>query len=272
MNKKGVFAAFSAVTAISVVLRIFEMLSLTEYDTGFIKLDKTAAYYTVLAVMALLLCLALALAVLNRPAPEKSKSFNLFTSIFSLFLGIAAVIDVQNQKYISVPAFLKTACVVLAFATAVFFALFAIRPFIHFRLLPELSVLPVLFFTVKAATVFISCSFHSVLSETVFDIGAYSFCMLFFLELARSVNKLTSEKSNTKKLLILGILSSYFSFCASLPRLITAIVNKSALHDSGFAGFLPLFMGFYIASVIFTRITFDPVARRKMGIYYVSKH
>ena len=271
MRKSKVTAVFIAAAVLAVALRLFEMLALTEYNTGFIRTDRKVIFYVLSAIIAAAIVFPVVFALSSGPSAEKSKSFNAVISLSSLFLGVAVIVDVLTEKYASVPAALKYICIALGILSAAYFIVFAVRAITYFPLSSKLAALPVLFFTIRASTVFISRSLHAVLSETVFDIAAYCFCMLFFLELARGVNGI-ADKNNTRKVAALGIAASLICFCSSVPRMLTAVFYSAALHDSGFAGFLPLFTGIYIAAAVFGRITFTSKSERKMGIYYVGKH
>ncbi|MBR4762202.1 MAG: hypothetical protein IK086_06160 [Clostridia bacterium] len=271
MRKRNVIAVFIAAAVLSVGLRLFEMLALTEYETGFIRPDKAGIFYAVSIVIAVLTVGSVIFALSNGPRAEKAASFVMARTVASLLLGIAVLFDSLTAQYSGVPIPLKYACIMFGYFTAAYFIAFSFRPFVHFAFSPKLSILPVLFFTLRAATVFIAHSSITVLSETVFDIGAYSFSMLFFLWFMRSVNN-AAGNGNTKRLLVFGMLASLFSFCASLPPLVTYVINRDALHSVDNLSVLPVFTGLYISSVIFSRIAFVSKSERKMGVYYVGKH
>ena len=270
MRKYKVLTVWCAAAAALVALRIYQLVSLTEYGTGFIKEGSHTAYIITSCAAAVITACVAVFAAAGVKGSKEHKEFHLVTSLCALAFGAAAAADVLVNKYASAPQYVKIACIFLGLFTAAFYALFAFRCAVHFPLSPKLAAIPVLFFVVKSVTVFIQGSYHVVISDTVIEVGVYAFTMLFLLEYARAVNGLSGKRS-VQKIAAYGVCASLFSLLAA-AKLIVALIYPSALHDTAEGAVLPLFCGVYIASVLFTQLRFGANDDKVMGVYYSGKH
>lgn len=271
MKNKTVFAVFGGAVCIAAAVRLAQMLALTEYKTGFITRGTELPFYLLSAVILIFAVLVPAFAVINKPVAKDGNSFNIATSVFSLFTGLAVIFDVFLAPSASVPAFLGWAQIILGALTAAYFTAFGLRAFVHFPLSPKFAALPPAFFTVRAATVFIACSSRAVTSDTVFDVCVYALLMLLFLEIARAANG-AGSKAGIKKIVFFGLSVSLLAICSSFPKLMLALIYSAALHDGAAGAVLPFAVGLYAAAVVFSRLDFVSGEKRKMGVYYVGKH
>lgn len=255
----------------SVVFRIFEMLKLTEYDTGFIKSPALGIAIGLFVVFLLIVMFAASFISASAVETKKTQKHSLLTSLFSLALSIVTVISCVADNYYGIPAFLRILCVCFGVLSAVFFVAFALRPFVHFLFSPMFTAIPLVFLIVKSAVIFIKCSFHTLISDTLFDVGAYCLSMLLFLEIARTANNL-GNKNSIKKFSFLGASASIFLFCASVPKILVVVLHPSALHAGIRDGIFLFFLGTFISSLMFTRVCFAKEGRRRSGVYYAGKH
>lgn len=282
LKKSLVIAVFGGALAAGTLFRFLQMLFFTEYTTGFAKPTGRIPFYILFALIVLLAAAAAVFSYAAGPRAQSKKPFNLISSLFSFLLGIAVIGDTFFNSYSGIPVVLNVIYTVAAYLTSVYMILFAFRPLVHFKLPPMLAVLPPLLFTLKAATVFISYSYHAVISDTVFDVCVYCFSMLFFLETARAVNG-AATKGSVAKITVFGLLTSFFAVTSSLPRLllsipsvINAVIGREMfaplLHSSATGSIMPLFLGAYAACIVFSRVDFLPKKDRKLGVYYIGKH
>ena len=271
MVKNKCLAVFAAAAILSAALRIVEMLALTEYETGFIRREKTVAFYAISVIIAILIAFAAAYAVKNNPQAKSRGSFYLVTSVCSLLAGVALILEIFGGEYSGVPYVLRMLCMVFAALSALYFFAFALRAAVYLTMSPKLSVIPIAFFIVKSAAIFIRGSYHAVINETLLEVGLYCFSMLFFLEAARSVNGLGDAKS-VKKFTVFGILASLFSLIYSVPQIIVSLFYSDAMHSSSNGVVLPLFIGLYIACLVFSRITFTGESSGQNSFYYSGRH
>ena len=255
----------------SVVFRIFEMLKLTEYDTGFIKSPALGIAIGLFVVFLLIVMFAASFISASAIEAKKTQKHSLLTSLFSLALGIVTVISCVADNYYGIPAFLRILCVCFGVLSAVFFVAFALRPFVHFLFSPMFTAIPLVFLIVKSAVIFIKCSYHTLISDTLFDVGAYCLSMLLFLEIARSANNPESRNS-IKRFSFLSVSASVFLFCASVPKILLAILYPSALHTGIGDSIFLLFLGAFTSSLLFTRVGFAKEGQRRSGFYYAGKH
>lgn len=271
MKKRILLFSFLGALLIAVIFRVYALINLLEYETGFVKRESKTAY-GVLFFLTVALAVAVCLFALSSgPVAEKKKHFSLTGTVFTFLLGVATASEPVTSIFTGVPSAIKVAFVVLSYVTAAYFILLAVRPFVHFKLSPKFAVLPICLFTVKAATVFITTSYHAVISDTVLNVIIYCLSMLFFLELARAVNGAGGKRS-VHKITAFGLLVSFFAITSSVPKILLGIFFGEALHESASSAFLPLFLGLYIASLVFSRVSFSSGGDLKFGVYYAGKH
>ena len=256
---------------LSVALRTVEMLEITEYDTGFIK----SSYKWVAVVLTVIIGLAIAFSSVfvfksTREGVSK-KGFNSVTSLSAFVLGIALAVGTFSDNYIGVPQILKLLCIAFSLISAVYFVFFAARSWVSFPFSPILSVIPAVFFVLKSAAVAIKGAYHTVISDSVFEIAAYCFVMLFFLEFARQVNG-SKQSGSTGRLAAFGMAASILSLTTAVPKMIVSAYNPSALHDSSKGEYIFLFVGLYIACEIFSRLCFVQEKSEGLSLCYAGKH
>ncbi|MBR5922295.1 MAG: hypothetical protein IKZ59_00715 [Clostridia bacterium] len=270
MKKYKGIIAWGVAAAALIALRLYQLIALTDYGTGFIKIGSRTVYTVTSVIAVAIIATASVFITAGIKGPKEHKGFYLVTSLSALAFGAAAAADVLVNKYVNAPQYVKGACIFFGILTALFYALFAFRSAIHFPLSPKLAIIPVLFFVVKSVTVFVQGSYHVVISDTVVEVGFYSFIMLFLLEYARAVNGLAG-KASVKKIAAFGVCASLFS-ALSAAKLIIAIFYPTALHDTAEGNVLPFFCGLYVVSVLFTQMKFVSQDDRVMGVYYSGKH
>ncbi len=257
--------------ALAVLLRTVEMLRLTEYNTGFIK--PAYKFWAVLITVLIGSATAFSAIFISRSTKEDvcQIGFDLVLSLSTFMLGIAATVSAVTEKNMGVPSVLRLLCIVFAVLSSIYFIAFAVRAFVYFPFTPALSAIPVLFFVFKAASVAIKGAYHTVISDTLFEIAAYCFIMLFFLEFVRTANGSTHSGS-VKKIAAFGTAASILSLTASLPKIIVSVIFPSALHDSSKSEYLLFFVGVYIACEVFCRLCFVQDKGKKTSLYYAGKH
>ena len=269
-NIKCFFAWLFAV-CLSVIFRTFQILKLTEYETGFIKSSHFGTA-VILFVLFVLLTVAAALFVaVSADKPQKSRAYFRISSVFSLALGVSAAVSSIKDTYVGVPAFLRIICICFGFLSAVFFVCFAIRPIIHFPFSSKLTVIPLLFILVKSAVIFIKSSYHTLTNDTLYEVGSYCLLMLLFLELSRNANN-SGDKVSIKKFSAVCSAASSFLICASLPKIIVVIFSPFALPYGIKDSVLLLFSGLFAASLLFTRVSFSGNGLKGGGRHYSGKH
>ena len=264
---------FFSAAVICALLRLWQMLSFTEYETGFMKRENSAAYIAISAVLALLILAIPVFALFCKPNPKQDKSVSLPATLSTLLLGGVGVFDVLTFASTpnDLPGFLRIIYIATGALCAVYFTAAGVRSVLYFPFSSKLAAIPPAFFTVRAATVFVAGSRQAVTSDTVFEVFIYCFAMLLFLEVARAVNG-AGSKNSTRKIAFFGIAVSLLAICYSLPKIALALVYSSALHDSVKGSVLALLLGVYAAALVFSRIDFNSPDKNNLGIYYAGKH
>lgn len=271
--RKKIFGAFCAAAPVAAALRFCQTVAFTERKTGFIDRNYTFWFIAFSVLIVLLTAAVSVFALASGPRGEESRRFSVAFSASSFALSAAIVLDMlfANREDLPQAQVIRILCIVTGAASVVYFALLGIRPMLHFNLSPKLSVVPPLFFTVRAALLFITFSRQSVTSDTVFDVCVYCISMLFLLEIARAVNG-AGEKNSLKKIAFFGISGALIAFCSSLPQFILAVFYSEALHDGAAGAMLPFAFGLFAACTVFTRLDFKPDGEHRFGFYYVGKH
>lgn len=271
--RKKIFVAFCAAAFCAAALRFCQAVAFTERKTGFIDRDYTVIFCVFSGIIFLIAAAVSIFALASGPRSEEDRGFSLAFSVASLVLSAAIALDMlfANREDLPQAQVIRILCTVTGAASVAYFALLGIRPMIHFNFSPKFSVIPPLFFTVRAALLFITFSRQSVTSDTVFDVCIYCLGMLFLLEIARAANG-ASQKNSVKKIAVFGISSAVLAFCASLPKFILAVFLRDALHDGAAGAILPFAFGLFAACTVFSRVNFKPDGTHRLGVYYVGKH
>lgn len=271
MKKNICLIAFLVSCVLAISLRTYEMLSLTEHDTGFIFPSKYTAAATVTVIIALAVAFSSIFTLLSAVNGKENKGFYLLTSVSALAFGITVAINEINENFSGVPSILRVLSILFSVLSALYFIAFALRAIVHFSLSSYFTAVPAAFFVFKSASVAIKGAYRTVISDTIFDVAAYCFIMLFFLEFCRMSNG-EKSKSGIKRFAAFGSASALLSFAVSVPKIIVSFVSASALHDGIKDAWLLFFAGLYIASELFSRLLFAQQLDRKVSIYYVGKH
>ena len=264
---------FLAAALLAAVLRLCQMLAFTEYKTGFIERENHTVYIVFGVIIALLALAAPAFALMSAPVPKTDKAFSLVASLLTVVAGVACVADVLflYSSNNDTPHLLKILCVSLGSLCAAYFAACGVRSFLYFPFSSKLAAIPPAFFTMRAACVFIACSRHAVVSDTVFEVVIYCALMLLFLEIARAANGAGSRLS-PRKITFSGLFTAVLSICFAVPKIALSVFYSSALHDSAGSSLLMLTLGLYSAALVFTRIDFTGKSEKALGVYYTGKH
>lgn len=261
---------FLTALVITAGLRVFQLLSLTEYETGFILPEHYNKAVIITAFTALIILLSCVFSCACVKGGKKSNVFYLTSSVSAFFTGGMMILQPMGG-FLGVPGFLKVLCTVFAVLSAVYFIAFALRSIIHFPFSPYFAVIPAAFFVFKSACSAITGAYHTVISDTVFQITAYCFIMLYFLEFARAANGVTGKKS-VKKFAAFGTAAALLSLCFSLPKILISLVSPSSVHDMSLNEYLLFFSGLYIACEVFSRLAFVQKGDDAVSIYYIGKH
>ena len=253
-NKNTSVIVWGFCVLVSVVLRTYELASLTESQTGFMKRETEPVGYALLLLIGLIIVLLAMYSIIFRIKAENINSRGISNAIASFVLGGGIAADYLINGIVGVPAVLTAICSVLQVLTAVYFISNSICIAFSKKIPEKLAVISLMFYIVKSAAIFIQSFYHSVISDTVFDVAAYSFIMLFFLEFVRLANGMGYAKSS-KKVILFGFLGSALCIIAALPKIFVAVfLSEYALHDQTSLYLLPLTTGIFIAVCTFSAI------------------
>lgn len=238
----------------SVTLRTYELIALTERKTGFMNRDTEPVAYALLFLIGLTIVFFAVYFKISKINVHRIKTRGLFDAVVSLVLAAGISADYLINGFSGVPSLLSLLCSVFQVITIVCFTSDFICILLGKTIGNKFLILPLIFYVMKSASIFIQSFYHTVISDTVFDVGAYSFVMLFFLELVKFLNGFENKKSR-QKIALLGAVSSALCIVSALPKFVVSIfVSEYALHDGVSLYILPLATGLFIAVYTFRAI------------------
>ena len=253
---------------LSVILRTYELVALTETRTGFMVRETEPVAYVLLILIGLLSALSAIFCTTVKTAFINPK-LNLWHAAAAIALSVGIIADYSLNGYSGIPAAPELLCAVLQVVSAVYFIAYAFS-FLFFKPFSDkLMIIPLVFFVVKTAAVFIRNSYHAVITDTIFDVVAYSFVMLFFLEYVRFLNGL-GTKTTPQKTAMFGVLASSLCTVSALPKFLVSIfLSRSALHDNASSYILPLMAGIFIG--VFTLLGIKPQKKHRAPLLSIDK-
>ena len=269
MKKQICLWSFLAVTVIAVALRTSELFALIEPENGFIIPDSYVLAAVLTAILGLLIAACSVFISMSTKGGSKGKGFYFSTTLSALALGVMTA-GQPTLNFSGVPGLLKILCIITSVLCSAYLVAFSLRCAVHFPLPSVLTVMPPLFFVIKAACVTIKSAYLTIISDTLFEIAAYCFIMLFFLEFARQASGVKS-KISIRKFAAFGSAAAALSFTFSVPKMLFFLFSQDSRGLSS-NDFMLFFAGLYIACEVFSRLLFVQQENERVSVYYAGKH
>ncbi|MBQ8203732.1 MAG: hypothetical protein IJZ75_05570 [Clostridia bacterium] len=233
MKYKYILITFFVSLGVSLALRTYEIVALTDSVTGFVENEYVTVASVLTGIIALLSALVGVFAYTVKRNPVKLPKTSIPLSIASFLLAFGILFDVANVYFSSnVPAWQATLVNVSGLISVVFFVCYGVTAFVSFRLMRALFIAPVIYWLFKLVCVFTSISSISLLTDYAFMMLAICATLLFMFEFAKIANKIELSISY-KRLLITGLLASLFSFLTVVPPLLARFFGATTVFREG---------------------------------------
>lgn len=208
----------------AIIVRVIQVLFITEGDTGFFK----KGYHGLgLAVSLFVFFIILAAAMYACFIPKRKivPHKTTFYLAISEFLMAAAIVyeAIFSQIGSNVPAWQILLQMIFGLLSAGTFVLDGLSFFTEKKVSPTLSISHILFWLVRVIIVFSSYITVSVVSENVFELTALCVSLVFFLNISKFQNSV--GKLNLRSLTCLGITAFISCIVYSVPQIIALIVS-----------------------------------------------
>lgn len=234
--------------ALAIPLRTFQLMFITESDTGFYKADNWTIYamyaLSVLAILVPYIIVNLAKSVpSSQSLPSKKNGFLAATSIlFGLGILLDALMcavntfapktDVANQVVMpqesSFPMLMEIGFGVFA---AIYFIIFGISYIVgntKYSQYKFMALAPLGWAIGRIISRFLTKIAYVNVADLMLELFALAFMMMFLLALARVSSGLANEKS-MRSLFASGYVCAFFFAVANAPRLVLTVIGKGEM-------------------------------------------
>ncbi|MBR5246513.1 MAG: hypothetical protein IKV25_03980 [Clostridia bacterium] len=259
--------------ALAIPLRTYQLLFITESDTGFYKSVNWTVYalhlIAILAVAVSYVMVNLAKSVPSSKNPPSRK--NKFLSVSSICFGFGIVLDAIS---IFSKLFLDKSGVALAergnlvplliegifgvFA-AIYILIFGISFFdgkTTYSQYKFLALTPLAWSVGRVIIRFLTRISYVNIADLLFELVAVSFMMIFFLALARISSGLANETS-MRSLFASGFASAFFCLLTNVPRVIVTITGSGAIIPNAYPiSVCDLFFAFFAVTYIINAMVY----------------
>lgn len=222
-----------AITApICVVLRVIQMCFIIDETTGFAKQTYSAINF---GIMIIICASALAVALLatniedtKQVKKELRPSMAIASALVSGMFLYQAVTGISGKE---TTAWYDVLLLVLALASALVFLAYGLKNIYDYDMPAIILITPVLYYTVKLISVFVSTSELALVTENVFLVFTSSILLWFMYELASFENGIGATEKAPKKLFASGLAAVVFCAVTSVPKFVFAVVSNKILSS-----------------------------------------
>ncbi len=231
--------------AVAIPLRTYQLLFITEFDTGFYKATDWTVYalylLSALAVIVPYVVVNLAKSVPSSKTPPSRK--NKFLSVTALLFGLGIVLDVIStfsklfldksavalaERENFLPLLIEAAFGVLAAIYVMIFGISFLDGKTTYSQYKFLALAPLAWSIGRVVIRFLTRIAYVNIADLLYELFAIAFMMIFFLAFARISSGLANETS-MRSLFASGFVSVFFCLLTNIPRLIVTIVGSGNL-------------------------------------------
>lgn len=235
MKYRNILIVFIISLVLSIGLRTYEIVALTDSATGFVEHEHSSLATTLTGIIAALAAVVTVCACTVKRNPMKLPKTSIILSVSSFLLSFGILLDIANVYFSSNVPYWQAALVnVSGIVSVVFFVCYGVTAFISFHLPRALFIAPVIYWLFKLVCVFTSISSISLLIDYAFMMIAICATLLFMFEFSKLANKI-NLKSSYKRILITGFLAAFFSFLTVLPSLLARAFGIVTVFREGSA-------------------------------------
>ncbi len=235
MKYRNILTVFIISLALSLGLRTYEIVALTDSASGFVENEFISLASILTGVIAFLALVVAICAYTVKRNPVKLPKTSVILSLTSFLCSFGILLDVANVYFSSgVPSWQATLVNVSGIISVVFFVCYGVTAFVSFHLPRVLFIAPVIYWLFKLVCVFTSISSISLLTDYAFMMIAICATLLFMFEFSKIANKI-NLKSSYKKILATGLIASFFSFLTVIPPLLARAFGAVTVFREGSA-------------------------------------
>lgn len=214
------------------VLRMIEIVAITEHDTGFFSRGYSAFGTAISIIIFVIILSSFIYSIGTRRQASNSPKMTKGFAIVNILLAIAIVYEALFAKVaVLVPTWQLILQIVCGLLSAIIFIYKAYTAWSGKNALAVADVIIVVFWLVRLVVVFASYMSVSAISEHIFETAALCSVLVYFLTISEYANGFEKEKIKTR---ILPVSVVTFMLCAvhALPQLALLITgNANMLHS-----------------------------------------
>lgn len=227
MRFKNIKTFFYIALSAGLVFRFFQQIYTIDSVTGFFKPAYKNIGIILVGVVFLIAISMAAVCLFIRRCPLKLPKVNHTAGSFALALALAILFNVGTvSPSLTVPAWQTSLLKAKGVLAAAFFIAVFVKCFKNYKIPALLFATPVLYYLVRLIYTFTATSTISLISDTLYELAAQIFSLLFMLEYALLANNLSGE-SGYKKIAATGFSAVILCCVASVPPLVTYFANRS---------------------------------------------
>lgn len=256
MKYRNILAFFLAALPVSIIIRLLQVLYVTEPVTGFVKKGFEGVNALMVIIMVIAVSVTAILSFTAHRQPTKPTRFNPLLAVASFALGGSMAYEIINETFVSAVRYWQIILLdIFGMLSVLFFIIYGIALFIRLPLPRLLSLIPAVYCIMRLICIFTTISSLTLVMDNVMILASYCAVLLFFTSFAKLYNGIDSEH-NFRKLLASGLCSAVICFADSIPRVIIRITgNASALRHSASSTAAILLFGVF--SLFFTLTFFS---------------
>ncbi|MBQ2676139.1 MAG: hypothetical protein IJF54_01895 [Clostridia bacterium] len=247
MKRILLFAIFSVATVAAVIGRLFQLLQMTDPETGFFYPKYEGTHFIVLIALAVVILALLLLARFEKRYREKPVKQSYILGISSFALGmvmLAHCIDyAASARYVTKGDW---GYAILALLFMAFFVYYGICLVLDIKLNALSSMIPVLFAGYRLAFSFIKYTGIAKIPDVTLDIIMLGLCMIFWLFFGKTVGSVKYRKS-VKWLYGTGLCAALMNLMCAVPKyFIMLFMPHTTVHLVSSCGYIDIAVSLYI--------------------------
>ncbi len=257
MKYNKIIFLFSVFLPLAVLLRLIQLSFATDYATGLYIKEFEANGKAMLWVLFGLSLAPSFFAIFSHRNPAQPPKTNIFISLGAFAVGISIICELFFSSFSPViTAWQITLLKISGLATAVFFILFGLKPFLKLHIPNLCTAIPTVYFIFKIICDFSSISALALISENLIVMLTYCAVLIFLLQFAKLYNGIDTEY-NFRKLLASGLAAVILCTLQTIPHFVLKVLTGySFMHTSKFGNITIFVMGVFIAVFLFSHFSY----------------
>lgn len=253
MKYKHIIGLSLAGTGCAFLLRLLQLLALTDAATGFGKLGSpyfglNITVYLVTFIMALAIFFVSFYLSKRQPAAAPDMSLSPSLSVFCFIMTVFHMLRIGKFLLMGGEITSSSGAIftVLQLLSALFYVLYGVSGFSPIKFPRVLTIIPILTCGYDLVSAFLGYTGMANISDNVYECLFLSISLFFFLLHGKIISSVTIRRSS-RIILPTALLAVFFGIIASLPPIMTALLGSpSLLHSSPLNSLPEIFPTTYI--------------------------